>query len=485
MPPALDSFGRGAAARGRHVVHRLAQVGLAGRHRSGRRRRQPPGEDLARALRVRPLAVARPQRRRLGARVDVSDRVHRRRRPEHARVHDRRRDALLGQQRHRGLARADGREQRLDVVELRPRVGRDRRAQLLRVARRERAQRVLDAQAELGEHRLGQVGRLLRDEEHADALRADQPHRALERVEERLGGVVEQQVRLVEEDDELRLGQVARLGQRLEQLGDQPHQRGRPQRRLLLHGGELDARDDPAAVGREPHQVRHVELRLAEELGAAAGLEPDERAQQHADRRGGEPADPLELGLAGVGVQEREQRAQVAEVEQRQALGVGVVEDEREARLLRLVRAEHLREQLRAEVAHGRADRHARAEAAERQELDRERLGRERQPEVRHPLLARAAGGGRRREAGDVALHVGHEHRHALARELLGDELQRLRLAGARRAGHEPVPVHRRERDRHAGVAVQRALVDAAPEVDRGALRRVRRADRRGEVAHS
>jgi len=42
---------------------------------------------------------------------------------------------------------------------------------------------------------------------------------------------------------------------------------------------------------------------------------------------------------------------------------------------------------------------------------------------------------------GEVALHVGHEHRHADAREILGQRLQRHRLAGAGGAGDQPVPV--------------------------------------------
>ena len=71
---------------------------------------------------------------------------------------------------------------------------------------------MLDAEAELAEHVVGQVGRLLGDEDDADALGADEPHRPLDRLEERLRRVGEQQMRLVEEDDELGLGQVAGLG---------------------------------------------------------------------------------------------------------------------------------------------------------------------------------------------------------------------------------------------------------------------------------
>ncbi len=44
-------------------------------------------------------------------------------------------------------------------------------------------------------------------------------------------------------------------------------------------------------------------------------------------------------------------------------------------------------------------------------------------------------------ETGQVALDVGQEHRHADAREALGDHLQRDRLAGSGRTGHQAVSV--------------------------------------------
>ena len=56
-------------------------------------------------------------------------------------------------------------------------------------------------------------------------------------------------------------------------------------------------------------------------------IEPDERAQEHSDRLRRQPSDPAQLVLALVGVEEGEQRAQVGEVEQRQPLVVGVLED--------------------------------------------------------------------------------------------------------------------------------------------------------------
>ena len=48
------------------------------------------------------------------------------------------------------------------------------------------------------------------------------------------------------------------------------------------------------------------------------------------------------------------------------------------------------------------------------------------------------------RDAGEVALHVGHEHRHADLRQALGDGLQRDRLAGAGGAGDQPMAIGQR-----------------------------------------
>ena len=68
---------------------------------------------------------------------------------------------------------------------------------------------------------------------------------------------------------------------------------------------------------------------------------------------------------------------------------------------------------------------------------------------------------------------------HARRRELLGDELQRLRLAGARRAGDQAVPVEHRERD-----ADQR-LGMALPVVDRRAQRHDGLGARSGKAART
>ena len=86
---------------------------------------------------------------------------------------------------------------------------------------------MLHAVAELARDRIGHVERVLRHEIDADALRADQPHHLLDLLQQRLGRIAEQQMRLVEEEHELRLLGIADLGQFLEQLRQQEQQERR------------------------------------------------------------------------------------------------------------------------------------------------------------------------------------------------------------------------------------------------------------------
>ena len=86
------------------------------------------------------------------------------------------------------------------------------------VARREGAQRMLDAVAELAGDLVGNVDRVLGDEIDADALGADQPHDLLDLFEQGRRRILEQQMRLVEEEGELGLVGIADLGKQLEQF---------------------------------------------------------------------------------------------------------------------------------------------------------------------------------------------------------------------------------------------------------------------------
>ena len=412
-------------------------------------------QQLVRGLTVDGRAVARLAGRRRDGRVEhlLRRRVHRGLGRAHARPGDRGRRALLVEQGDDGLAGAERLQQPLEVVR-RGGKGAGGGAQGLRVVGREGAQRVLHPVAELGEHVGRHVLGGLGDEEDAHALAADEPHRLDHLLQEVLRRAREQQVRLVEEEHQPRLVGVAHLGQLLEQLRQQPHEERGEQRGAVLHAGQLEGGDQPAPVRRGAQQVGGLERRLAEEHVAALGLQPHDLAQDDAGGGGRDAADALELLLALVGGEVRDGGLQVLEVEQRELLRVGPVEDQLQAGGLRRVEAEHLAQEQRAEVGDGRADRHARAQAAQRVELHRVRRRRPRLPDARRPLgdpgVVRALDG----QPGQVALDVGEEHRDALRRQALRHALQGLRLAGARGARDQPVAVERgqREADLHGRV---------------------------------
>ena len=228
----------------------------------------------------------------------------------------------------------------------------------------------------------------------------------------------------------------------------------------------------PAGVG--PHEVLDLELGLAEEDVGALLLEADDGAKDDAQGRRADPAVVLEDDLPLVRAEELEGRAEVVEVEQGQVVVVAVLEDEREDAGLGLVEVEDLAEEERPERVDGRPDLRAEL-AGEREELDRVAVRLEVPAELLRPRLdlrvRRVTGEG---EAGQVALDVGHEHRHAGRGELAGQDLEGLGLAGAGCPGDQPVavdhgegdldayvpdrdgPVHRRAQD-------QRRLVERVP----------------------
>jgi hypothetical protein len=116
-----------------------------------------------------------------------------------------------------------------------------------------------------------------------DALGADQPHHLLHLVQQRLARVVEQQVRFVQEEDQLRPVHVAHLGELVVEAGQHPEHEGAEERGPVLHVLQLQHAHAAAPVGLHLHQVVQVELRLAKEVLGALLLQLDHLAQQHAD----------------------------------------------------------------------------------------------------------------------------------------------------------------------------------------------------------
>jgi hypothetical protein len=89
-------------------------------------------------------------------------------------------------------------------------------------------------------------------------------------------GVVEQQMRLVEDEHELGPVQVAHFGQRLEQLREEPEQEARVKARFqdeLVGGQDVD---DPAPAQIRSEQIGQLQGRLAEKGLATLALEREQ-----------------------------------------------------------------------------------------------------------------------------------------------------------------------------------------------------------------
>ena len=179
----------------------------------------------------------------------------------------------------------------------------------------------------------------------------DRMRRAVRSICSRSAGrrVVEEEVRLVEEEAELRLREVPGLRQGRVELREEPEHERAEQARPVHDVRELEERDDAGPVGRRPQEVGDVELRLAEERAGALLLEHDDRAEDDPDRRRRDAAVRRRGGLALVRPEPLEGRPEVGEVEQGQRVVVAVREDEGEDGGLGLVEVEDLREQGRPE----------------------------------------------------------------------------------------------------------------------------------------
>ncbi len=299
---------------------------------------------------------------------------------------------------------------------------------------------MLHAIAELAEDVVRHVVGELRTEVHADALGADDAHDLFDALLQGGRRVIEEQVRFVEHEHQLGLVEVADFRQLLEQFRQQPQQERRIQARLqdqLLRRQDVD---HAAAIGGGAHQVGKFQRGLAKEHLAAFLLQAQQRALDRADRLRADQAIRGGDVLAFLGDQ-AEQGAQVLEIEQQQATVVGELEDDVEDAALGVVEFQDAREQGRTHLA----DRGAhRVPVLAKQIPEHDRVGFVcviGDADVLDPRLQLVAGRTGHGEAGDVALHIGEEHRHAHAREAFRDGHQRDRLARAGGTGDEAVAI--------------------------------------------
>ena len=252
-------------------------------------------------------------------------------------------------------------------------------------------------------------------------------------------------MRLVEEEHELRLFQVARFGQLLEQLGQEPQQERRVEPRVLHQfvGGQHIDDAAPVAVGAQ--EIVEHQRRFAEEFRAALVFEHQKLPLDGADRRLGDVA-VLRRQLLGMFGDQAQHGAQILEVDQQQAFFVGDAEGDVEHAFLHLVEVHQPRQQQRPHLRDRGADRMALL-AENIPEHGREFVGLILDADLfraRDQEIARLAG---RRDAGEIAFDVGGEHRHAGAREAFGQDLQRDGLSGAGGARDKAVPVGHPQRE--------------------------------------
>ena len=228
----------------------------------------------------------------------------------------------------------------------------------------------------------------------------------------------------VKEKDQLGFLRVANLGQLLKQLRQHPQQKSRVQPRRVQQLVSRQHVDHTVASAVGLHEILDVEHRFAKKLATALAFNLHQTALNGAHTGG---ADVAILGgeLAGVLAHVLQHGPQVGQVKQQQAVVVGDLEDQVDHAGLRLVEVEHAAQQQRPHVGHrcphgmalfaknvpqlgwaGGGLRHINAAFLQH---------------CRH-FFADLAG---LADAAQVALHIGHEDRHADARKTLCQGLQR------------------------------------------------------------
>ena len=300
---------------------------------------------------------------------------------------------------------------------------------------------MLHAVGKLREHGVRHIRRALRDKEHADTARADQLYGLLDLLHKHCRGVAEEHVRLVEEEHELRLFEIADLRHGFKQLREQPEKEARVQRRVLHKSDAVEHVDNAAALGVGADPVVHVERRFAEEQLAALFFQRQQRAEDRRDRLRGDVA-VFHAVIVAVIVHIVQQRAEILEIVEQQSAVVRDAENDLQHALLRLCKAENAGEQLRTHLAHGGAHgvaaglvdvpEHGGVAAVGKFAGELEALD-----ALAHVLAVRAGGA----DTGNVALYIAQENRHARVGEGFRQHLHRDGFAGAGRTGDQAVPV--------------------------------------------
>ena len=300
-------------------------------------------------------------------------------------------------------------------------------------------QGMLHTVAQLAEDAVGDIGGTLGDEIDAHALGTDEADDLLDFVDQGLGGVVEEGVRLVEEEDELGKVHVAHLGQGAVEFGEEPQKEGAVELRLHHQAvGSQYIHNAFAPFGL--HKVEDVETGLAKEAVGPLTLELQEGTLDGTDGGRGDVAvtGGILFGMLGHVV---EHRAQVLDVEDKEASFIGNAEYDVEHAVLGFVEAHEAREELRTHLAHGGADGVALlAKDIEETHGAALELG-VGDAEGVFAFLDKRTHLASLADAREVALHIGHKAGYAGLAEGLGHHLQGDGLTGARGSGDKPMTV--------------------------------------------
>ena len=293
--------------------------------------------------------------------------------------------------------------------------------------------------AELAQHHVRHIKGVLGDEIDAHALGADEPHHLLDGRHQILRRAVKQEMRFIEEEDQLRLVGVAHFRERFEEFGEHPQQKGRVElgaAHELVGGQHID---DPAPVPVGADEILDGQGGLAEELVGALIFQHQQLPLDGAHGGGGHIA--ILLGEFGGVVRDHgEHGAQILQIQQQQALLIGDAEDDVEHAFLHIVEIKQARQQHRPHFREGGA--HGMALLAEDiPEHDRETIRRIGHANILGPLHEGRLALARHGETRQIALHVRAENRCAGVGKTLGQHLQGHGLAGAGGARHQAVAI--------------------------------------------
>lgn len=177
----------------------------------------------------------------------------------------------------------------------------------------------------------------------------------LDFIDKYFGGIVEQEVGFVEEEDEFGLVRIADFWEFFEEFGEEPEEESGIEFGGLheLVGGE-DVDESFAGVGCA-HEVFEVEGGFAEEFFAALLFENEEGALDCANA-GGTDLSVFGLDVFGVIADEVEHAFEIFEIEHEEVLVVGEGEGDVEDTFLGFVELEELGEEEGAHFGDGGAD---------------------------------------------------------------------------------------------------------------------------------